>query len=194
VAGLTPAGSRLGAINRPPEDPQSEGDNVSGRRKTRSERPLTRSQIVDAAVKIIGDDRARRDDLQAIVDRMMTACARSERTRSRQSKKQKQFAKQYSAALRKVIAMTRTAPTDFPVLSAGAAASAVGGFDPLARRRPGAGPIATIATAGGEYRTETGRPGLPVMARHPRERINNFRKSESESRHQWRRVPHVQSR
>jgi len=105
--------SRL-ATNRYREDPQSEGDNVSGPQKP--ERALTRSQIVDAAVKIIGDDRARRDDLQAILDRMMRACARSERTRSRQSKKQKQFAKQYSAALRKVIAMTRTAPSDFRAL------------------------------------------------------------------------------
>lgn len=89
---------------------------MSGRRKSRNQRPLTRNQIVDAAVKIIGDDRARRDDVQDIVDRMMRACARSERTRSRQSKKQKQFAKQYGAALRKVIAMTRRAPTDFRAL------------------------------------------------------------------------------
>jgi hypothetical protein len=41
---------------------------------------------------------------------------RSKRTRSRESKNQKQFAKQYSAALRKVIAMTVNAPTDFRVL------------------------------------------------------------------------------
>jgi hypothetical protein len=39
----------------------------------------------------------------------------SKRTRSRESKKQKQFAKQYGAALRKVIAMTRNASTDLRV-------------------------------------------------------------------------------
>jgi hypothetical protein len=116
VAGVTPAASRLRASSRSPEDPQSAGDNVSEPRKSRNQRPLTRNQIVDAALKIIGNDRARRDDLQEIVDRMIKACARSERARSRRSKKQKQFARQYSAALRKVIAMTRTAPTDFRTL------------------------------------------------------------------------------
>jgi hypothetical protein len=89
---------------------------VSGRRRSTDERRLTRNQIVDAAVKIIGEGRARRDDLQVIVDRMIKACERSESTRSRESKKQKQFARQYSAALRKVIAMTTRAPTDFRAL------------------------------------------------------------------------------
>jgi hypothetical protein len=89
---------------------------VSGRRESTSERRLTRNQIVAGAVKIIGDDRARHDDLRVIVDHMIKACERSERTRSRASKKQKQFARQYSAALRKVIAMTRRAPTDFRAL------------------------------------------------------------------------------
>ena len=89
---------------------------MSGRRRSTNERRLTRNQIVDAAVKIIGEGRARRDDLQVIVDRMIKACERSESTRSRESKKQKQFARQYSAALRKVIAMTRRAPTDFRAL------------------------------------------------------------------------------
>jgi hypothetical protein len=89
---------------------------VSGRRRSTNERRLTRNQIVDAAVKIIGEGRARRDDLQVIVDRMIKACERLESTRSRESKKQKQFARQYSAALRKVIAMTTRAPTDFRAL------------------------------------------------------------------------------
>jgi hypothetical protein len=89
---------------------------VSGRHRITSERRLTRDQIVDAAVKIIGEDRARRDDVKVIVDHMIKLCERSERTRSRESKNQKQFAKQYSAALRKVIAMTRRAPTDFRAL------------------------------------------------------------------------------
>jgi hypothetical protein len=89
---------------------------VTGRRRSTNERRLTRNQIVDAAVKIIGEGRARRDDLQVIVDRMIKACERSESTRSRESKKQKQFARQYSAALRKVIAMTTRAPTDFRAL------------------------------------------------------------------------------
>jgi hypothetical protein len=68
---------------------------------------------VDAAVKIIGEGRARRADVQAIVEKMSKMCELSKRTRSRESKNQKQSAKQYTAALRKVIAMTRNAPTDF---------------------------------------------------------------------------------
>jgi hypothetical protein len=43
----------------------------------------------------------------------------SKRTRSSESKKQKQFAKQYGAALRKVIAMTRKASTDLPRAATG---------------------------------------------------------------------------
>jgi hypothetical protein len=89
---------------------------VSGRRRSTSERHLTRPQIVDAAVKIVGEERARRVDVQAIVEKMSKMCERWKRTRSRESKSQKQFAKPYSAALRKVIAMTRKAPTDFRVL------------------------------------------------------------------------------
>jgi hypothetical protein len=86
---------------------------VSGRSRSASGRRLTLNQIVDAAVKIIGEGRARRADVQAIVEKMSKMCELSKRTRSRESKNQKQFAKQYSAALRKVITMTRNAPTDF---------------------------------------------------------------------------------
>ena len=89
---------------------------MSGRRKITSARRLTRDQIVDAAVKIIGEDIARRADVEATVEKMTKMCDRSKRTRSRESKKQKQFAKRYSLALRKVIAMTRTSPTDFRAL------------------------------------------------------------------------------
>jgi hypothetical protein len=89
---------------------------VSGRPRITSERRLTRDQIVDAAVKIIGEGRSRRADVQTIVDNMIKLCERSKRTRSRESKNQKQFARQYGAALRKVIAMTRRAPTDFRAL------------------------------------------------------------------------------
>jgi hypothetical protein len=84
--------------------------------KSSSERDLTPEQIVDAASKIIGEGRVRRSDVEAILDHMSKLCERSKRTRSRESKNQKQFAKQYSAALRKVIAMTVNAPTDFRVL------------------------------------------------------------------------------
>ena len=77
-----------------------------------SERDLTPKQIVDRAVKIIGEGRARRADIEAKVDQMSKLCEMSNRTRSSESKKQKQFAKQYGAALRKVIAMTKKAPTD----------------------------------------------------------------------------------
>ena len=86
---------------------------MSGRSRSASGRRLTLNQIVDAAVKIIGEGRARRADVQAIVEKMSKMCELSKRTRSRESKNQKQFAKQYSAALRKVITMTRQAPTDF---------------------------------------------------------------------------------
>ena len=89
---------------------------MSGRRRSTSARRLTRDQIVDAAVKIIGEGIARRADVQATVEKMSKMCERSKRTRSRESKRQKQFAKRYSLALRKVIAMTRTSPTDFRAL------------------------------------------------------------------------------
>ncbi len=97
-------------------DPQDNGRDVSAWHKSTSERHLTRNQIVDAAVKIIGEGRARRADVEAIVDHMSKLCERSKRTRSRESKNQKQFAKQYSAALRKLINMTRKAPIDFRAL------------------------------------------------------------------------------
>ena len=71
---------------------------------------------MDAAVKIIGKGIARRADIETTVEKMTKMCERWKRTRSRESKKQKQFAKQYSLALRKVIAMTRTSPTDFRAL------------------------------------------------------------------------------
>jgi hypothetical protein len=89
---------------------------VSGRSRSTSARRLTRTQIVDAAVKIIGEGIARRADVQTIVEKMTTMCDRSKRTRSRESKIQKQFATRYSLALRKVIAMTRTSPTDLRAL------------------------------------------------------------------------------
>jgi hypothetical protein len=85
---------------------------VSGRRRTTSEQRLSRDQIVDAAVKIIGEGIARRADVQAIVEKMSKMCELSKRTRSSESKNQKQFAKQYRLALRKVIDMTKNAPTD----------------------------------------------------------------------------------
>jgi hypothetical protein len=83
--------------------------------RSAGERRLTREQIVKAVVKIIGEGRARLGDVEAKVDQMSKLCEMSKRTRSSESKIQKQFAKQYSAALRKVIAMTRKAPTDFRV-------------------------------------------------------------------------------
>ncbi len=86
---------------------------MSGRHRSTSEKRLTPNQIVDAAVKIIGEGGSRRADVQAIVEKMSKMCEQSKRTRSRESKNQKQFAKQYGLALRKVIAMTRKAPTDF---------------------------------------------------------------------------------
>jgi hypothetical protein len=85
---------------------------VSGRRRSTNERRLTRNQIVDAAVKIIGDDRARIADVQETVEKMRKMCELSKRTRVSRSKNQKQFAKQYRLALRKVIDLTRKAPTD----------------------------------------------------------------------------------
>jgi len=86
---------------------------VSGRRRITSERRLTRDQIVDAAVKIIGKGRARIADVREIVEKMSKMCELSKRTRVSQSKDQKRFARQYSAALRKVINMTKKAPADF---------------------------------------------------------------------------------
>jgi len=71
---------------------------------------------VDAAVKIIGNGRARRADIELVVDHMNKLCQRAKRTQSRESKSQKQFAKQYGAALRKVITMTNKASTDFRVV------------------------------------------------------------------------------
>ena len=86
---------------------------MSARRRIPSVRRLTRRQIVDAAAKIIGGGRVRRADVEATVDKMSKMCERSKRTRSRESKKQKQFAKQYGAALRKFITMTRKTSNDF---------------------------------------------------------------------------------
>ena len=80
---------------------------MSGQRRSTSERRLTQNQITDAAVKIIGNGIARRADVQAIVEKMSKMCERWKRARSRESKSQKQFAKQYGLALRKVIVMTR---------------------------------------------------------------------------------------
>lgn len=90
---------------------------MSGRRRTTSEQRLSRDQIVDAAVKIIGEGIARRADVQAIVEKMRKMCEQSKRTRSSESKNQKQFAKQYRLALRKVIDMTKNAPTDLRIPS-----------------------------------------------------------------------------
>jgi len=63
-------------------------------------RRLTPNQIVDAVVKVIGKGRARRADVEAIVKKMSKLCKLSKRTRSSESKNQKQLAKKYSAALR----------------------------------------------------------------------------------------------
>ena len=89
---------------------------MSGRRRSTSGKRPTQTQIVGAAVKIIGKGIARRDDIQAIVEKMSKMCERAKHTRLRESKNQKQFAKQYGLALRKVIVMTRKASTDFHVL------------------------------------------------------------------------------
>jgi hypothetical protein len=89
---------------------------VSGRHRSTSKPRLTRNQIVDAAVKIIGQSSARRADVGAIVEKMSKMCERSKRTRSSESKNQKRFAKQYGLALRKFLAMTGKAPTDFHAL------------------------------------------------------------------------------
>ena len=89
---------------------------MSGWRRSTSERRLTRDQIVDGAVKIIGERIARQADVEATVEKMTKMCDRSKRTRSRESKRQKEFAKRYSLALRKVIGMTRTSPADFRAL------------------------------------------------------------------------------
>ena len=86
---------------------------MSGRRRSTSEKRLTRIQIVDAAVKIIGEGIVRRADVEAIVENMSKMCELSKRARSSKSKNQKQFAKQYGLALRKVIVMTSRAPNDF---------------------------------------------------------------------------------
>ncbi len=83
------------------------------RRRNMSGRRLTPEQIVNAAVKIIGEGRARRADVRAIVDHMTMLSELSKRKRSSESKNQTRFAKQCSAALRMVIAMIRQAPTDF---------------------------------------------------------------------------------
>ncbi len=95
------------------EDVQDDGRDVSAWNRGTSEKHLTQIQIVDAAVKIIGEDRARRADVEAVVEKMSKLSELSKRKRSSESKNQKRFAKQYSAALRKVIAMTINAPTDF---------------------------------------------------------------------------------
>ncbi len=68
---------------------------------------------MDSAVKIIGEGIARRADVQATVEKMSKMCERWKHARSSKSKNQKHFAKQYGLALRKVIVMTRNAPTDF---------------------------------------------------------------------------------
>jgi hypothetical protein len=61
---------------------------VSARHTIPSKRNLTRSQIVDAAGKIIGEDRVRRADVEATVDKLNRMCERSKRMRSRESKGQ----------------------------------------------------------------------------------------------------------
>ena len=57
---------------------------MGARHRNTSERRLTRSQIVDAAAKIVGEDRARHADVEAIVDYMSKLCERSNLTRSRE--------------------------------------------------------------------------------------------------------------
>ena len=93
----------------------NDGRYVSLWRRTASKPRPTRNQIVDAAVKVIGVGRARRADVEEIANKLSKMCERSQRTLSRESKSQKQFAKQYGAALRKVISMTRNASADFRV-------------------------------------------------------------------------------
>jgi hypothetical protein len=83
---------------------------MSARHTVPGKRDLTRNEIVDAAVKIIGEDRVQRANVEATVDRTRKLSEMTNRTRSSESKEQKRFAKQYSAALRKVITMTRKAP------------------------------------------------------------------------------------
>ena len=85
---------------------------MSGRRRSTSGQRLTRGQIVAAAVKIIGARIARCADVQTIVETLSKMRERSTRTRSSESKTQKQFAKQYRLALRRVIDMTKNAPGD----------------------------------------------------------------------------------
>jgi hypothetical protein len=86
---------------------------MGARQRITSDRRLTRDQTINAAVKIIGFSRAQRDGVEKIVDYMNVLSERAKRTRSRESKTQKQFAKQYGAALRKVITMTGNASADF---------------------------------------------------------------------------------
>jgi hypothetical protein len=71
---------------------------------------------VEAAAKIIGERVASHADVRVIVEKMSKMGEHSKRTRSRESKNQKQFAKQYGLALRKVIGMIRKSPNDFRVL------------------------------------------------------------------------------
>ena len=66
---------------------------MSGQRRITSERRLTRNQIVDAAVKIIGEGIARRADVQAIVEKMSKMCELSKRSRSRKVKEPKAVCK-----------------------------------------------------------------------------------------------------
>jgi hypothetical protein len=55
---------------------------VSGQRKITSGPRLTPKQIVDAAVKVIGEGRAMRTEVETIVEQMTKQCERSKRTRS----------------------------------------------------------------------------------------------------------------
>jgi hypothetical protein len=71
---------------------------------------LSREQRVQEAIKIIGDE-AQRPDVEWIMDHVEKLREQWKHTRSRGDRKE--FAKQYRAALRKVVTMTQEAPTDF---------------------------------------------------------------------------------
>lgn len=77
---------------------------------------LTPKQRVQGAVEIIG--KASRADIEATVSQLDKMIERSKRFRSQDSGKQKRFAREYGAALRKVIGMMRKAPYELQVPAA----------------------------------------------------------------------------
>jgi hypothetical protein len=83
------------------------------RREAKSASLLSLERRVQEAVKIIGGGRAQRADVEEILNHMSKQCEWWKWERSRVSKDQKEFAKQYSAALRKVLTLTKDAPDGF---------------------------------------------------------------------------------